>query len=167
MKKIIILIFFGVLTSCNLIDELDLVKKTRVQKELISFYNEYVEQAQTRNVNPNPYNRTFEIVSKNNLYDSNGNKVLGLQSSKSRKRHIVIQIEQGLLDSLKSGLSKDTAFIEKIIFHELGHGLLDYDHFENIIMTTGGKGYDQYKDSKKELLDEFFFTYKLNKTVAL
>lgn len=126
-----------------------------VMPELRPFYIAFEEEAAERGIDIN----LSEIGVTGNIVQLGNNSILGLcRRLENEPNRIAIDIE--------AWLNSTEAFKEKIVFHELGHCVLDRDHFDDdvdgvcvSIMNSGLSGCEfilEDPDAREAYLDELF-----------
>jgi hypothetical protein len=170
MKKFLthsISFFVGAIAVCLLMSTLtccmdfDPAIEYRCDPELQPYLDKFYQEAEARGVKINRENLLLRIEPQKNMTGAGHSRRCGCQR--------VVLISDDSFDFFsEKWMSKDSAAygLENVIFHELGHALLDRRHpdYESLMQT--GISYFVYakdKDRRKLMLDELFDQTKFGK----
>lgn len=125
-----------------------------IDYRLVGYYNNFKNEALRRGKNPNPYKENLIIKITPDLKSLSGKGVRGLSSKyEGSNKRIEIEINALTYDTMSRSQ------IEVLLFHELGHGLLNLDHtLDSGIMDPRKYKYTLFKDTstRKRLIDNLF-----------
>ena len=137
----------------------DIPKEYRVPAQLEAYITSFEQEASARGLNLDIDNLIIEFET--NLTDSNDSEAAGLCYHKSRTSNPRIELDTSTFNWTAHEYSK-----EALIFHELGHCilerghddvLLENDNFKSIMKATGEPTYSDFDFFKRSYyLDELF-----------
>lgn len=108
-----------------------------IEEEFVLFYQKFIDEAEVRESDLDEFNLVIEFA---DLSSMPGGRVNGVCSSPSGSRNRTVRIDR------EKWKIKTIAEKEILIFHELGHCILDLDHDSSTITKVVNEGRTTWKD---------------------